>query len=697
MKTKLLFAVTALLLSLASFSQALCGFDEVHNQKLRKDPLYKKALDENERSIQQYIAKNRSSITARTTGTNAVVYTIPVVVHVMHTGGSIGTTYNPTDAQIQGAIDYLNQVYNGTYPGTQGIGDLQIQFALAKRDPNCNTTSGIERIDASSVSGYSANGVSTNPGTTPGVDELLIKNLSRWNPYQYYNVWVVDKIDGKDGTSGTFTAGYAYFPGASLSYDGTIMLATQMMTGKKTLPHEIGHAFGLYHTFQGSSDRNTCPANANCNTDGDMVCDTDPETYNQLGGVIDFSCRTGVNSCTGTAYSTNTENNYMNYTNCYNLFTAGQKARMLASAASIYRKSLTTSLALSPIYPLAYSSPAAASCASTTSATGLSGGYAGIVNIELNNMNLTSSSAANDNGYVNGTNNCLNLIQLVKGTTYTFNATVWGANQEQLRAWIDFNNDGVFDNATEQIHFNSSITTGATTGSFPVPTNATLNTVLRMRVIDELSTAYGLSAISSGCFNPTYGQAEDYPVYITSGTLPVILSTFEGVLKNNVAVLSWKTATEQGLKSFDVEKSTDGIHFQKLGTIPAAGYTSLMHEYGFVDQNPAEANYYRLQMNDRNGATQASQVVLIRNNTVKQNVWVINNPFNSYIDLGLSGDGSRVELQLINTNGALMAEKTISTSSGQMRWQLPTSLSKGHYLLKAVVGGQMFAYKVVKQ
>ena len=35
--------------------------------------------------------------------------------------------------------------------------------------------------------------------------------------------------------------------------DGTIMLATQMNTNRKTLAHEIGHAFSLYHPFQGAS------------------------------------------------------------------------------------------------------------------------------------------------------------------------------------------------------------------------------------------------------------------------------------------------------------------------------------------------------------------------------------------------------------------------------------------------------------
>ena len=155
----------------------------------------------------------------------------------------------------------------------------------------------------------------------------------RWDPTQYYNIWVVDKIDGADGTSGQFIAGFAYFPGGDPNYDGIIMLATQMITGQKTLPHEIGHAFNLYHPFQGSTDVTVCPANANCNTDGDLVCDTDPISYNQTGGIVDFTCRTGTNSCTGTAYSSNTESNYMNYTFCYTLFTWAERISAIVSIA----------------------------------------------------------------------------------------------------------------------------------------------------------------------------------------------------------------------------------------------------------------------------------------------------------------------------------------------------------------------------
>jgi hypothetical protein len=245
-----------------------------------------------------------------------------------------------------GAIDYLNQVFNGTYPGIEGAGDIQIQFVMAKRDPNCNPTNGIVRVDGSSISGYTAGGVRVS--TSTGVFESSVKNFTRWDATKYYNIWIVNRLDGVDGTGGQFTAGYAYFPGSPLSVDGTVMLATQMRSGNKVLTHEIGHALNLFHPFQGSTNSTTCPVNNNCNTDGDRVCDTDPISYNQTGGVVNFTCRSGTNTCVGGTFSKNTENNFMGYTNCFTLFTNGQKARMQAAMTLSSRSSLANSSASLP-------------------------------------------------------------------------------------------------------------------------------------------------------------------------------------------------------------------------------------------------------------------------------------------------------------------------------------------------------------
>lgn len=352
MRKILLLLITGISFSLAVSSQPLCGFDTKMNELKKSNPEYAAQFEKTEQYIRNYIASHPENLRKP-----KVEYTIPVVVHVMHTGGAIGSIYNPTDAQISGAIDYLNQVYAGTYSGMEapveggGVVNLELQFVLAKSTPSCGYTNGIERIDATALSNYTAKGV--NSSNSDGCPDLVLKNFARWDPANYYNIWVVNKIDGKDGTSGQFVAGYAYYAGSPASVDGTVMLATQMKTGAKTLPHEIGHAFNLAHVFEGSTLSTTCPTNTNCNTDGDGVCDTDPVSMNaNSSGVINFTCRTGINSCTSTNYTRNTESNFMGYTYCYTLFTNGQKARVQAAMSLPGRSGLFTSPGLSTCGPV---------------------------------------------------------------------------------------------------------------------------------------------------------------------------------------------------------------------------------------------------------------------------------------------------------------------------------------------------------
>jgi hypothetical protein len=328
-------------------AQPPCGFDDLHKKLLATDSAYARQIEQHNIAIRKYIESHPEL--KKPSARLMAAYTIPVVVHVMHTGGAIGTIYNPSDAQIMGAINYLNQVYAGTYPGMTApapggaAGDIEIQFALAQRTPTCGATNGIDRVDASSIPNYTSFGV--NSANSNGVADLTLKDFARWNAADYYNIWVVNKIDGADGTSGQFIAGYAYFAGASASLDGTVMLATQMVSGAKTLPHEIGHALNLYHPFQGSADNTQCPFNADCTTQGDRICDTDPiyHNFNSGTGVISFACRSGANPCASpNNYSINTESNFMSYTTCYTLFTNDQKARMQAAMSLSSRASLVS-------------------------------------------------------------------------------------------------------------------------------------------------------------------------------------------------------------------------------------------------------------------------------------------------------------------------------------------------------------------
>lgn len=671
---------------------------------MNADPEYRKRVIESEARIQTIIKEQESRKSgARVSGTLATLYTIPVVVHVMHTGGAIGTTYNPTDAQITGAIDYLNDVYDGTYAGTSGVGDIQIQFALATRDTLCATTTGIERINMSGNATYVSSGVFVS---SSGVSETVVKNTSRWNPSGYYNIWVVNKIDGADGTSGQFIAGFAYLAGASSTLDGTIMLATQFVSGQKTLPHEIGHALSLYHPFEGSTDVTVCPTNTVCSTNGDKVCDTDPISFNQTGGVVNFTPRSGTNTCTGTAYTASTENNYMNYTSVYNQFTSGQKTRMLAAMSMPSRSSLTSSWGLSSTYPAVTFTTPASTCSSTTS-TGTTGNYAGLMTVTVDGRTFSSGNSYFDAGYVNKTDNCNSLVYLQPGGTYTFSASVYGLNFEQVRAWIDYNNDGAYT-ASEQIIYSNNITQGtgsypypSTSGSFTIPTGATTGTILRMRVINELGTAHGLSPISAaGCTSPQYGQTEDYPVYIATATLPVTVNYFKGDMFGKIIRLSWKTSSENNTEIFDLERSYNGIDYMSISKTTASG-NMIGSTYTYDDNNyTGSVMYYRLKQVDKNGQFKYSDIVTIKKETPQERMVIINNnPFRDNLSISVATtEPSKVLVNITDVTGKLMYTKTINTLAGSVLVKPETNnLSAGIYMIQVNINGKIVTKKVIKQ
>lgn len=248
---------------------------------------------------------------------NLNLMVIPVVVHVIHSGGA----ENISDAQVISQINVLNEDYRKKM-GTNGDGngvDTDIEFCLARKDPFGNCTNGIIRI----------NSPLSNHQTYQRSD---LKKLSFWDNKRYLNIYVV-----KDINNGSGTLGYSSFPAGPADEDGIVVRHNYFGTigtaigglGRMTT-HETGHWFGLYHTFNGGCGVDTC-------TDGDYICDTPPVASPNYG------CPSLVNSCTNDSQPDQIKN-YMDYSNgnCQNMFTAGQKIRMLATLLNI-RKDISAS------------------------------------------------------------------------------------------------------------------------------------------------------------------------------------------------------------------------------------------------------------------------------------------------------------------------------------------------------------------
>ena len=284
----------------------------------------------------------------------AIRYQIPVVVHLFHKGEAIGNGLNLSDSKIRGQIDSLNADFGRTNADTINTpsdflsvaSDTEIEFVLAKQDPNGNPTNGIVRINGQKEV-YRVND-----------DKVLLRSESYWSPENYLNIIVADlkvfigyssfpvtSLEGINHNNDDFILDGVY---VDYTYFGVNPFAHSFESRGRTLTHEIGHFFGLRHIW----------GDGNCTRD-DFVDDTPTSITDHEG--ISSPCSYPLPDDESTFYNDGNSctqddpdfpdmfQNYMDYTDdiCMNLFTQGQADRMRTVLENSPRRaSLTNSPAL---------------------------------------------------------------------------------------------------------------------------------------------------------------------------------------------------------------------------------------------------------------------------------------------------------------------------------------------------------------
>lgn len=428
-------------------------------------------------------------------------YEVPVVVHVIHTGDAVGSVLNPSDATITALVDYINKSWAATWPAYKdtfsGGTRIPIKFVLAKRSPGCGPTNGINRVDGTVLKDYDLYGICPF-GTEPGPSDAEVKQLSMWPARDYYNIWLVNKIE--NGLAGGY-APWPWFDDADL-LDGAVIMAQYAAPGPggdyyEAAPHELGHSFGLYHTFHDGCSTGSCL------TTGDELCDTEPHDF------VTRSCDAGkLNSCTGAVFN-GVEHNIMNYTSCPDRFTKDQRKRVLFTLNG-YRMGLVNSLGATVPDPV-FIAPKAACIPTIVNA--LNTENAGPCKISFSNI-VTSSSGYNDDGnvaYLDRT--CIQQrAMLVKGLTYQLSVSTSNVPQS-VKAFIDYNNDGNFQD-TEMVYSHiGTLAEEVHTGAVKIPMAGVVgNANLRMRVVADYI------GVPGACTPLLNGQAEDYTVFVNVPT-----------------------------------------------------------------------------------------------------------------------------------------------------------------------------------
>jgi hypothetical protein len=185
-------------------------------------------------------------------------------------------------------------------------------------------------------------------------------------------------------------------------------------------------------------------------------------------------------------------------------------------------------------------------------------------------------------------------------------------------------------------------------------------------------------------------------------TLKTDLLSFNGRLLNNQAQLTWTTTKEQGQFRFIVERSTDGIHFSRIGTLSGHNMPRAeTNNYSFTDSAALSTlAYYRIAMVDMGQSTKYSRTIQLGKKTEAFVVNVATNPFDKHLAFNVTiGEDAKVEVLLVNATGNVVSRKSYTAYSGLNNYSIQNTgaLTAGMYMLQVQYKDQIINNKLIKK
>lgn len=170
-----------------------------------------------------------------------------------------------------------------------------------------------------------------------------------------------------------------------------------------------------------------------------------------------------------------------------------------------------------------------------------------------------------------------------------------------------------------------------------------------------------------------YMTVDNVQLECSSCALPVELYEFNAERTEESALLTWSTLSETNNKKFIIERSSDGVIFEKIGSVKGAGESSDRQEYSFSDTKPLNkaVSYYRIKQMDKNGEYKNSNTVAVE-----------------YTPYNIFYTGSFIEINFTE-NPSKSYSCNIYDAAGKLLYQGPTQnadriewSTKGFYIIE---------------
>lgn len=178
---------------------------------------------------------------------------------------------------------------------------------------------------------------------------------------------------------------------------------------------------------------------------------------------------------------------------------------------------------------------------------------------------------------------------------------------------------------------------------------------------------------------------------------PVKLSAFTASASDCKAMLKWTSEQEDNSKNYEVERSFDGRVFTSMGTLPAAGNSSVQRFYSFTDDAPASGySYYRLKMTSLNGDVAYSSIITFHSKCRGTVVKLHPNPVseNNNLTVIANSYGGGIRAELLTLSGTVLRSFKLVNGTNTVRIE---GIAQGTYSLRVTdaVNGQAQSFKLI--
>ncbi len=231
----------------------------------------------------------------------------------------------------------------------------------------------------------------------------------------------------------------------------------------------------------------------------------------------------------------------------------------------------------------------------------------------------------------------------------------------------------------------------------------------------ELRVAPNGTVLVRNAISPTYaaaqaggskelitGTATQFLISQTIAALPVELVSFKAVKNTSGVSLTWETASEKNNTGFEVQSSTDGKNYERIGFVASVnGTSSSLQRYAFTDKasNKEGLAYYRLKQIDLDGTFEFFTAKVVDLGRTGSAVSAYPNPFQNQFAVNLTS--AVAEAAVITVTD--MTGKTVYTTTAQLQKGTNTlnvtlkDQPAGIYMLNATAGNQTYINRLVKQ